>query len=267
MFHPLPPFRLVVPVLLCLLFAPSFSHAATPPHRTAHVVVALCDNINQGIVPVPLKLGDGNDPNGNLYWGAAFGVKTFMRKQAGWKLVKTETAPGPHILERIYCRNEKLNVTMVADAYKGAAIKDATIALLTYASGRDVQELRLEGKTITAGGGAALAVYVGHNGLMDFSLPELLPGTGVKTGAPRQAAIFACQSKAYFANVLKISGAHPLIWTRGNMAPEAYSLHALVTAWAEGKSPEAVREAVARAYDRYQKCGIKGARGLFATGW
>jgi hypothetical protein len=39
--------------------------------KTIHVFVALCDNKNQGIVPVPEKLGRGDDPDGNLYWGAA----------------------------------------------------------------------------------------------------------------------------------------------------------------------------------------------------
>ena len=37
--------------------------------RSIHVLVALCDNINQGIVPVPPQLGDGQDPRNNLYWG------------------------------------------------------------------------------------------------------------------------------------------------------------------------------------------------------
>jgi len=40
----------------------------------AHVVVALCDNVHQGIVPVPRALGNGQDPSSNLYWGARYGV-------------------------------------------------------------------------------------------------------------------------------------------------------------------------------------------------
>ncbi len=35
-----------------------------------HVVVALCDNVNQGIVPVPEAFGNGQDLGANLYWGA-----------------------------------------------------------------------------------------------------------------------------------------------------------------------------------------------------
>jgi len=50
-----------------------------------HVIVALVDNATQGIVPVPAKIGNGNDPAHNLYWGAAYGVKTFLSKAAGWR--------------------------------------------------------------------------------------------------------------------------------------------------------------------------------------
>jgi len=34
--------------------------------KVIYVVVALCDNVNQGIVPVAAHLGDGEDPAGNL---------------------------------------------------------------------------------------------------------------------------------------------------------------------------------------------------------
>ena len=45
-------------------------------NKTIHVLVALCDNKYQGIVPVPPKIGNGQDPDNNLYWGCAFGVRS-----------------------------------------------------------------------------------------------------------------------------------------------------------------------------------------------
>src|SRR4029077_11310434 len=56
-----------------------------------HVFVALCDNVNQGIVPVSASLGNGDDPPRNLYWGAAFGVKTFFTKSRDWRPVPVQT--------------------------------------------------------------------------------------------------------------------------------------------------------------------------------
>src|SRR5215510_9764823 len=64
-----------------------------------HVFVALADNRTQGIVPVPAGLGNGKDPANNLYWGAAFGVKTFFKKSSAWKTVSCATGPSPAILE------------------------------------------------------------------------------------------------------------------------------------------------------------------------
>ncbi|WP_316785612.1 hypothetical protein [Pedobacter frigiditerrae] len=40
--------------------------------KTIHVFVALCDNKYQGIVPVPKAIGNGQDPDNNLYWGYQF---------------------------------------------------------------------------------------------------------------------------------------------------------------------------------------------------
>ena len=67
--------------------------------QIVHVIVALCDNKYQGIVPVPAKIGNGQDPDNNLYWGAMYGVKTFMKKQPQWQLVQTIKTPAPGILE------------------------------------------------------------------------------------------------------------------------------------------------------------------------
>ena len=63
------------------LLALSFiaSHFLTA-QKVVHVFVALCDNKNQGIVPVPEKIGNGQDANLNLYWGCGYGVRTFFKK-------------------------------------------------------------------------------------------------------------------------------------------------------------------------------------------
>jgi len=42
--------------------------------KTIGVFVALADNANQGIVPVPAAIGNGDDPERNLYWGTAEGL-------------------------------------------------------------------------------------------------------------------------------------------------------------------------------------------------
>lgn len=253
--------RCLVLFSLALLFASSPATGQCAP-RTVHVLVALCDNFNQGIVPLPLKIGNGRDPANNLYWGAAFGVKTFIKKQADWKLMGQADPGDPKILERLVFRHATEDVYLVADAYDGAAIRQTTEDFLAYAAGRGKKSVLLSGERIHAGGDAALVVYIGHNGLMDFTLSQT---PSAADGKKRDAAVFACQSQRYFAPLLAKAGATPTLLTTGNMCPEAYGLHALLTAWLRNEKAPALRERVATAYDKYQKCGIGGARRLFVT--
>ena len=92
--------------------------------KTIHTFVALCDNVHQGIVPVPKALGNGKDIKNNLYWGAAYGVKSYFKnKTADWKLVETLESDNPIILERILFKHKTKEVYMLADAYDGEKIK------------------------------------------------------------------------------------------------------------------------------------------------
>ena len=249
--------------------APAKKSPAPDPAKTTasiHVFVALCDNVHQGIVPVPSRLGDGDNPRSNLYWGAGFGVKTFFSRSADWALVQQEQAPTPAVLERCVFKHKTKRVFLVADAYRGSEIQQAIADFLGSASGLRRQALRVnaDSNVIETGGGAGLVAYVGHNGLMDFSLssyPEK------QDDSPRDAMILCCASKQYFQRPLRRAGANPLLWTPGLMAPEAYVLKAAVDAWISEQAGEVIRTKAAAAYNTYQKCGLKAARNLFATGW
>ena len=239
---------------------PARGEEASP--RVVHVLVALCDNEAQGIVPVPPALGNGQNPEANLYWGAKYGVKTFFRKQREWVLLEDVKDPAPGILERLVFRHASTNVFLVADAYDGAKIKETTSDFLLYASGGGKHSITAKGASVPVGGNAALVVYIGHNGLMDFSLAEFPQAADAVT---RDAAAFACMTDRYFAEPLRQAGAKPLLLTTNFMCPEAYSLHALLASWMRGDTAAKLRESVAQAYSTYQKCGIGGSRRLFVT--
>ena len=232
--------------------------------RYIHVLVALCDNDNQGIVPVPRKIGNGQDPANNLYWGCGFGVKTFFKKQTDWKLIKQINDSEEHIYERLVFKHKDKPVYLVADAYDGAAIKQTTIDLLNYASGRTKQILDVDSLKVKAGGSADLIAYVGHDGLMDFSLDDYPTQTDQKK---REVIILACASRNYFYRPIGKTGAFPLLWTTNLMCPEAYTLDAAIDSWINNDPPDVTREKAAQIYSQYQKCGIKGARNLFVTGF
>ena len=253
-------------VLLLILLANVALSAQSP--RIVHVFVALADNANQGIVPVPAKLGNGEDPEHNLYWGSAFGVKTFFSRSPEWKLLSSGTQPKHEVLERCVWKYRNAEVYLVADAYRGREIQAAILNFLDAAAGLAREQISVSdgGKTtkLDIRGGANLVAYVGHDGLMDFQLPRIPQR---KDTATRQAIILACGSKIYFASALRASGAYPLLWTTNLMAPEAYTLKSALDGWIAGESDQQIHERAAAAYDKYQKCGIKGARKLLASGW
>lgn len=63
--------------ILPLTFVPGFLVAMTASAREIRVVVALADNATQGIIPVPPKIGNGDDRENNLYWGCCLSEKYF----------------------------------------------------------------------------------------------------------------------------------------------------------------------------------------------
>ena len=234
------------PLALALLLA--VAPLALAERIAVHVTVALCDNATQGIVPVPAAIGDGNNPRTNLYWGAAYGLKSWLKRER-WK-IEAGKAPHEFVLERLVARKTIAGqeVVLTADAWRGSRIREAITSFLEAASGSG------------EGARADLVAYVGHDGLMEFTLTPRIAPRGAKR--PR-SIVLACASLQYFGEPLQRAGSRPLLLTTGLMAPEAYTLTAAITAWVDGSD---VREAAAQAYHRYQKCGIRGARKLFTGG-
>jgi hypothetical protein len=230
--------------------------------KTIHVLVALCDNKYQGIVPVPAKIGNGQDPANNLYWGCAFGVRSYFKKSSTWTLVK-KYAIDSIKMERLVFKHKKENVYLVADAYNGKYIKDCTTDFLKSCAGQTKDTLHVNGKIIGVYGNAKLLCFTGHDGLMDFKLTAPFANTD---GKVRDAIILACISKKYFLPYILQTKANPLVWSTGLMSPEAYTLHDAIDSYIAEQSPVSIRSSAAKAYAKYQHCSEKAARGLLVSG-
>jgi hypothetical protein len=249
--------------------APSTSRSKTVEKiknsgRVIHVMVALCDNENQGIVPVPAHLGNGEDTEKNLYWGAAYGVRTFFSKSKNWKKLAELQNPKADVLQRVVFKHNTQNVYLVADAYRGSRMKSTIDDFFSAVSGKRLENVELPGLTLQVMGSAGMVVFVGHNGLMDAKL-ETSPKK--YDDEKRDAVILACASRSYFSPHLKNTGAEPLLWTSNLMAPEAYTLHDAIEGWIINETPQQVRVRAAAAYARYQKISRRSAQNLLITGW
>jgi hypothetical protein len=107
------------------------------------VFVALADNQNQGIVPVPPRLGNGLDPVHNLYWGAAAGVTTFFARSPDWLVVICVQKPKAEVLERCVFKHRRSDAYLVADAYRGDEIRQAILDFFDAAAGASPENIIL----------------------------------------------------------------------------------------------------------------------------
>ncbi len=233
---------------LCILVITTACVGAEP--ATIHVFVALVDNKHQGIAPVPAKIGNGDDPANNLYWGCDDALPPLLRKSAVWKLESTGPGPKPEILERKIYTHKSGKWRMVADAYRGSAIKDCTADFFSaLGSETPVAEM-------------PLVVYIGHDGLMEFAVPD---AAIAKRGPGREAIVFCCESRQYFGKPLAAVNAKPVLLTTQFMYPGGFLLVAALEGWTKGETPEQIRQRAGAAYARNQKISVKAATGVFTT--
>ena len=255
--------RFTVTLFCFFIFLPAFTQTDESDAKTIHVFVALCDNKYQGIVPVPATIGNGQNPNTNLYWGCAYGIRTFFKKSKEWELLTSRGQNGI-VLERLVFKHTTKNYYLIADAYDGQYIEQCTQHFLNSSCGNQKDTLQIGGKILGINGNSALLAYIGHDGLMDFQLSGTYSNTDNRK---RDVIILACYSKHFFSSYLKPANVNPLVWTTNLMCPEAYTLHDALTGYVDGEAAVNIREKAAAAYAKYQKCSLKAAKGLLVTGW
>ncbi len=213
------------------------------------VFVALADNKSQGIIPVPAKIGNGDDAARNLYWGCDEALPVILRKSADWKLTSREPGTKETILERVIFTHRTGAWRIVADAYRGSAIKECIVDFFkTLGSDESPESL-------------PLVAYIGHNGLMDFTLPE---EAVARRGPGRDAIVLCCVSESYFAEPLRKTGARPVLTTTELMYPGGFILRDALAGWIRKEPPDQLRHRAAAAYARNQGISVKAARGVFA---
>lgn len=231
-----------------------------------HIFVPLCDNKNQGIVPVGKSLGDGLNLKTNLYWGAGYGIKTHFKRDNNWKFVFAEKNIDTNILERIiFTRqyNPKTKVLLIADAYRGDKMENCLIDYFNSLAGYRNDTIYTKNNFLILSKHRDLLIFNGHNGLMDMEI-EWIEN---KDGIFKDAAVISCLSANWFTDRLKSLKAYPLIVTEDYLPPEAYIVEGIIDAWALDKSEEEIRLNAGNAMFRVFKRNQKAMQNIFKTGW
>jgi len=233
---------------------------------TVHVFVPLCDNENQGIVPVAPHLGDGSDLVKNLYWGAGHGMKSYFKYSNNWELLESEIYNNDTILERCVFRKKTasgLKILLVADAYKGDKMKTCLQDYLSCLAGKNKETIIIDKDTILIKSDADMLCFSGHNGLMDMDIEPVKTVDGIK----REGVVISCYSGYYFNRFFRAAQAYPLVFTSGLLYPGAFILDDVISSWATGKSRNECRIAAGESYNRIMKCGRQAGINLFLSGW
>jgi hypothetical protein len=213
------------------------------------VFVALADNKTQGIVPVPPKIGDGDDAQHNLYWGCDEALPVVLRGSKDWTLASRKPGAKPSVIESVTFEHQNGSWRLIADAYRGSAIRECIGDFIqTLSSERPREEL-------------PLVAYIGHNGLMDFSLPDEIL---IREGPGRDAIVLCCMSERYFTIPLAKVRARPVLTTTQLMYPGGFLLRDALAGWTRGEAPRRMRERAAAAYSRNQGISLKAALGVFS---
>lgn len=215
--------------------------------KTIGVFVALADNGSQGIVPVAAAIGDGNDPEKNLYWGSAEGLRGVFDKSKQWRLTgKNDNPDEAKVLRTRTYRHVGTGTVLNARAYRGTAIKECIQHFETA-----IQRRLFD-----------MVVFVGHNGLMDFTLPVPAKPAG-QTNGP-DCVVLCCKSESYFKARIESAGGRPVLLTTQLMYPGSFILHATAEGWLKGATLAGLRERAGEAYAVNQKLSKKAALGVFA---
>lgn len=232
-----------------------------------HVLVPLCDNENQGIVPTSASLGNGMSLKSNLYWATSKGMKRYFKEQTSWTLLHSQLDPNEHVLERVVFEKKMKNgavVRMVIDAYRGDRMKECLDHYFASLAGKLKYSMTIDERDLALYGNADLIAFNGHNGLMDTDVDVVQN----LDGEQRDAVIIACISHDYFLPYLEASGSYPLVTTRSLLYPGAPVLDEVLSRWATLESNEMIRQGAGDGYYAMKpKSGVNGARKMFKSGW
>ncbi len=260
------------------------------------VHVPLCDNTI--IACGNAKLGDGDNPETNLYWSTTPGFGSwFNRKNGGWKRVlklrEGETGDKDVLALHVYRRTAntpaawrkrgappKMEIDIVVHGWRGTAIDRALAAYAADISGEGSRTITLnkaderrtrssaasdakdgDKTTLEAGGAAQIVAWVGHNRLMDLE-PFQWPAPGKAT---KGTIAIACHTAAYMEDNVPSATRVPLLMTRDFLFANAAPLEAAVLAFASGGSYAKIRLDAATAYAGIREREVKHVFGAFTN--
>jgi hypothetical protein len=283
-------------VALLLVLVASTAHASTEDEWLAGLTTRVVADLKAGKplvveVHVPLcdssiiacgnaKLGDGDNPETNLYWSTTPGFgRWFARRGGGWKRIQLakpdETGDSDVLALHVYRRTmqtpaawqksgapKTYELDLVIHGWRGKAIDKALAAYAKDSANGGARTIALADDTSLAAGGAAqIVAWVGHNRLMDldsFAWPA-------PSSTAKGTIAIACHTAAYMEDNVPAATRVPLLMTKDFLFSNAAPLEATVLAFATGRGYAAMRADAVTAYAGVQKRPVSKMGGVFTN--
>jgi len=226
-----------------------------------HAHIPLCDN--RVIRCGRHGLGNGDDPDRNLYWRTSGGFRGwFGRRGSGWKQVAQVPAQGDVLETRVWKRRFRptrawrkrgvtraFDVYVVAEAWRGLSIQGAMATYVSRLGGHQPRSLKLsDGTVVAAGGDARVVAFVGHNGWMDVDRYDWGKRLAKTDQRKRGAIAIACATAPYMADTVSSPQRVPVLMTATLLFAGAHGFEGTVRSFARAGSYRQIRASAAKAY-------------------
>lgn len=220
-----------------------------------------------------------DQPSTNLVWGALYGIDTHFPNAAKWKRVLTDRGDGnSNFLRRSVFKKtsrptehwaargitDPFDVYVLALAWHGDRSLDAMQAPVRDAMCSIERTIDADGRRLRFGGDSVILGYAGENILLEEYVDPIAAAHPCKLNEIRGIFYLCSRSAVVLHMPLIDAGFHSILFTRGNLPPEAYTINGIMDALLIGDLDRGFTDSAATQFQRYQKgVDMEKARALF----
>ena len=218
-------------------------------------------------------------PETNLVWGALYGIDTHFPNAAKWKRILSDKGDGSSAIIRrsIFKKTSRptehwaargidqpFDVYVLALAWDGNHTLDAMQAPVRDALCNIERTIDADGRQLRFGGDSVILGYAGENVLLEKYTDPVAAAQPCNLNEIR-GIFYLCSRSAIVLHLPLIeAGFQSILFTRGNLPPEAYAINGILDALLIGDLDRGFTDSAAAQYARYQKrVDVEKARALF----
>lgn len=213
-------------------------------------------------------LGDGSNPDANMYWGSRYGVDVHLTKDAGWTRVFKDRGDERRMIRRsVFHRRIDTNdawlartveapfdLYLLAVAWPNSRSVEATEQPLREALCGESTVISIDGRDIEFGAGSVITGFLGQNRLLTDYWDPFAALVGCKTPERQMGLFYISPRSAVLLHKPTLDhGLYSVLFARETITPEAYLLSGMLEGLASGELGDSFVTQAVKSYAKYQK--------------